>query len=943
MKRILLILSMFLCIVAVKAQSGACYPGGDKSGPQGSGGIEQTPVTPSVGASASIEVLASSDPNEIVGPQGADDSLRWMSTEQTLGYTIYFENDPELATAHALRVEIRSKLDEKADPYTLGLGNFGFGSFIFPVDDAPAIYQKRLDVRDSLGIYVDVVAGIDVKNREVFWVFNSVDPVTGLPPTEADRGFLPINDREKHNGEGFVTFVMKANSDCVTGDSIRADASIVFDTNEAMNTNVWKNRLDAKAPTSSLKGTVDTERPSFYQLRFESQDDLNGSGVKQITLFLSRNKEPYQEYAVCSPDTLLSFEVESGIEYAFMTQAEDSATNKENLKEKADFTIQSNVAPTNLFLSDSTFQDDIAVDGFIAQLTTEDAGEASSFTYALAEGEGAVHNDLFRIEKDQLLAGTTFRCAKDSIYTIRLQTIDLGGLSFSKSFTLKMKHVLTDPEPKTIDVDICEGESYEFFGQSYNQAGTYTYAKENPYMCDSVYILNLRVNPYPEKPIITVNGSQLSSSALKGNQWFDEEGAIEGAVEQTFTPTVSGNYYVVVSNGVCESEPSDTYYVNLSGEQQVTWNLQSGWNWISVNMKEMTDPKKFLKPVMSHTERMVGQTQELTQDPVYGLVGELQTLSPVTSYKLKMSGNGTLTQGGSVYTASEVAIVLHKGWNWLGYVPAVELTPDVAFASLQPIRGDEVKGQTAFATYDGSHWVGSLQMMKPGEGYLYYSNQEKTFHYSTTQATALRSSSVNSLMESHAWICDPYRYPDNMSIIAAVYDEQTKVEPGIYAVGAFVGDECRGVGVYAEGYLFITVHGGKKGENISFKALENATGKSLSITETVRFGEATIGSLTQPFALHVRNSSSVGIEEIGKIFLSVYPNPVRSQLYIGGDSHLVKQVIVLSLNGQPLVQKRLNGDTSLDLSDLSDGAYVVVLETEKGFVYKKILKSARGN
>ena len=101
--------------------------------------------------------------------------------------------------------------------------------------------------------------------------------------------------------------------------------------------------------------------------------------------------------------------------------------------------------------------------------------------------------------------------------------------------------------------------------------------------------------------------------------------------------------------------------------------------------------------------------------------------------------------------------------------------------------------------------------------------------------------------------------------------------------------------------------------------------------------------MTQPFALHVRNSSSVGIEEIGNIFLSVYPNTVRSQLYIGGDSHLVKQVIVLSLNGQPLIQKRLNGDTSLDLSDLSDGAYVVVLETEKGFVYKKILKSARGN
>ena len=110
--------------------------------------------------------------------------------------------------------------------------------------------------------------------------------------------------------------------------------------------------------------------------------------------------------------------------------------------------------------------------------------------------------------------------------------------------------------------------------------------------------------------------------------------------------------------------------------------------------------------------------------------------------------------------------------------------------------------------------------------------------------------------------------------------------------------------------------------------------------ETVRFGDATIGSLGQPFALHVTNSSSVGIESIEDVYLTVYPNPVRSQLNIGGDCHLVKTVTVLSLNGLPLIRKTLNGNSQLDLSELSDGAYIVVLETEKGFVYRKVLKSA---
>lgn len=918
---------------------------GDKNGGPGSGGTEQrdSNSAPTKGAGLEIPVVAPVDPNEIIGPEGYidADSVRWVSTDATLGYTVYFENDPEFATANAQRVEIRCALEKNADIYSFGLGTFGFGNMVFSVEDAPAIYQTRLDVRDSLDIYVDVVAGIDVQKREAFWLFSSIDPKTNLPPLEADKGFLPVNDKEKHNGEGYVSFVMKAKSGVASGDSVKAQASIVFDTNEAIPTNVWKNTLDGVAPTSTFAATAQKDRPTFHDFRFDAKDDEKGSGVRQVTVYLSRNKEPYKECAVCTPDSIWTFEAESGSEYAFYTQAEDFAGNKEELKEKAEFTIRTNMAPTDLFLSAETFQDDIAVDGFIGELSSEDTGgDNQTFRYALAEGDGAIHNDLFRIEENRLLAGTTFRCATETEYKIRIQTTDVGGLSFSKAFTLKMEQVLANPEPLTLDVGICEGESYDFFGTSYSETGTYTYRKENEAMCDSVYILNLRVDPLPAKPSVTVSGNRLTSSALNGNQWFDEQGPIAGATEQSFTPSVSGNYFVVVSNGGCESEPSDTYYVNLSGDQQVAWNLHSGWNWVSINLKDMTDPKAFLRPVQDQTQRMLGQSQELTKDPVYGLVGELKTLAPSASYKLQMSSSASLAWGGEAFSSEEIAIPLKKGWNWLGYVPTVELTPDVAFANAQPIRGDEIKGQAGFAQYDGSRWVGPLQQLKPGEGYMYYSGEEKTFHYSTAQATALRSMILNADMGNNVWSYDPYKYPDNMSMIAAVYDGDMKMEPGIYSIGAFSGNECRGVGVYAEGYLFITVYGGTKGENISFKAFENATGKELAVKETVRFGDATIGSLGQPFALHVTNSSSVGIESIEDVYLTVYPNPVRSQLNIGGDCHLVKTVTVLSLNGLPLIRKTLNGNSQLDLSELSDGAYIVVLETEKGFVYRKVLKSA---
>ncbi len=195
MKKSLLLIILSLVCVLIFADNRIKCNQGDKSGPQGSGGIEQTdPNDRTKGDGLDIPVYQPKDPNEIIGPQGYDDSLHWVSTSAPLGYTIYFENDPEFATANAQKVEVRYTLDENADIYSFGLGTFGFGSFVFSVEDAPAIYQKRLDIRDSLGIYVDVVAGIDVTKREVFWLFSSIDPATNcrLP---CIRGQTPPHPR----------------------------------------------------------------------------------------------------------------------------------------------------------------------------------------------------------------------------------------------------------------------------------------------------------------------------------------------------------------------------------------------------------------------------------------------------------------------------------------------------------------------------------------------------------------------------------------------------------------------------------------------------------------------------------------------------------------------------------------------------------------------------
>ncbi len=77
--------------------------------------------------------------------------------------------------------------------------------------------------------------------------------------------------------------------------------------------------------------------------------------------------------------------------------------------------------------------------------------------------------------------------------------------------------------------------------------------------------LPITVNIKPTTPIITLNGLVLQSDALVGNQWFNQNGLINGATNQNHTVTVDGDYYVIVSLSGCSSDPSNTINVTVTG------------------------------------------------------------------------------------------------------------------------------------------------------------------------------------------------------------------------------------------------------------------------------------------------------------------------------------------------------------------------------------------
>jgi hypothetical protein len=104
--------------------------------------------------------------------------------------------------------------------------------------------------------------------------------------------------------------------------------------------------------------------------------------------------------------------------------------------------------------------------------------------------------------------------------------------------------------------------------------GTYTFSVTNASGCTSDVSANVVINAQPQLPtpvIALLNGSVLHSDATAGNQWYNQEGLINGAIYQDYVPIETGEYFTIVTFSDCISDTSNQIHfsftqIHLSGE-----------------------------------------------------------------------------------------------------------------------------------------------------------------------------------------------------------------------------------------------------------------------------------------------------------------------------------------------------------------------------------------
>ncbi len=271
------------------------------------------------------------DPNEIIGPIGQSNKA-WVSVKERMPYTILFENDTT-ATARTRYIKITTPVEPKQDAASLELGSFGFNNQSFTIPTGLSSYTQRLDTRDSTGVFVDITAGYDVINNQIFWELQAIDPLTLQPPEDPLAGFLFLQDTSKPEyGNGFVNFSIKPKVTAVTLDTIVAKAFIVFDQNEIIPTNLHKNTIDAVAPTSSITNLPDLTPDTEVALHYTGVDDPNGSGLKWYAIYVSDNNGAPQLYINNFTKADTTFKGLAEHKYKFYISATDTAGNVEVLK-----------------------------------------------------------------------------------------------------------------------------------------------------------------------------------------------------------------------------------------------------------------------------------------------------------------------------------------------------------------------------------------------------------------------------------------------------------------------------------------------------------------------------------------------------------------------------------------------------------------------------------
>jgi uncharacterized protein YggE len=191
--------------------------------------------------------------------------------------------------------------------------------------------------------------------------------------------------------------------------------------------------VDENAAVGTVVGTFSTTDP-------------NASDTHTYTLVAGPGDTDNNAFTTDGDQLLAaeSFDFEMQNTYSIRVQSTDPS----GLNVEAVLTItvnDLNEAPTELSLSNATVAEDVVLGTAVGTLSTTDPDVGDTYTYSLVAGDGDADNASFTIVGDELQTAATLDFETQQTYSIRVQSMDQGGLAVEQMLTITVTDVNEAP------------------------------------------------------------------------------------------------------------------------------------------------------------------------------------------------------------------------------------------------------------------------------------------------------------------------------------------------------------------------------------------------------------------------------------------------------------------------------------------------------------------
>ena len=226
---------------------------------------------------------------------------------------------------------------------------------------------------------------------------------------------------------------------------------------------------------------------------------------------------------------------------------------------------------------------------------------------------------------------------------------------------------------------------------------------------------------------VTVQNHDAFGSSVSTHAVGDFHRPIKGGT-YTFVFSKEGYISQSVEVTIADGQRIDLEPVYLQPVFSQTITFSSGWNWWSTCIDiDLTQLEAALGSnatgITSQNDGFVSYINGL------GWQGSLNSITSSKMYKIETDSEFSLTLTGTQVNPSEYLITLNPGDNWIGYPLSQSMSLSEAFAGANPMNGDKVSAYGAYAQYYNGTWYGELNLLQPGQGYVYKSNATTTKTY----------------------------------------------------------------------------------------------------------------------------------------------------------------------------------------------------------------------